>query len=69
MSEQLECRVVVTNHRNGRTFAMGMHDPRSGRYEALGTHLVRDKERVVRALARSIEGAGHRLTWCERSEG
>ena len=69
MSEQLECRVVVTNHGDGRTFDLGMYDPLTGRYEFLGTHPVRDRERRVRDLQRTIEGAGHRLSLCERSAG
>lgn len=65
MDEQLECRIVLTYHRG--TFSMGMYDPVGGRYEPLGTHSMRDIERVVGGLKRSIEQAGHRLTWCERT--
>ena len=65
--KKLECRIVVTRGRPGRRTAVGMYDPLSGRYEPLGEHAPADIDRVVRDLARSIERAGHRLTWCERS--
>ena len=68
--EKPECRIVVTRPRRGygRT-AVGMYDPARRRYEPLGEHGPdeRDIDRVVRDLARSIERAGNRLTWCERS--
>ena len=46
-----------------------MYDPARYRYEPLGEHGPdeRDIDRVVRDLAVSIERAGNRLTWCERS--
>lgn len=68
MSEQLECRVVVTYMRDGR-ISLGMYDPLSLRYEALGTHGPSQSEidKAISGLARSIEQAGHRLTFCERS--
>lgn len=64
----LECRIVIT-HRSDRRIDLGMYDPVSGRYEALGTHgpSQRDIDRAVLGLKRSIEDAGHRLTFCERS--
>ena len=66
---QLECRIVLTWGRRDRRTEVGMYDPASGRYEPLGTHGPdpREVDRVVRDLAASIERAGHRLTWCERS--
>ena len=66
----LECRIVVT-HRVDRRVGLGMYDPLNGRYEALGTHGPgqADIDRAIRGLAASIERAGHRLTWCERSAG
>lgn len=66
--KQLECRIVLTYHKDGRV-SMGMYDPLSGRYEPLGTHGpdVREVDKAVRGLKSSIERAGHWLTWCERS--
>ena len=68
MQKQLECRIVLTYHRNGKV-AMGMYDPISGRYEPLGTHGPgrRAVDEAVQGLKDSIERAGHRLTFCERS--
>lgn len=70
VAKQLECRIVLTYRRDGRV-GLGMYDPASGRYEHLGTHgpSRADVDRAVRGLAESIERAGHRLTWCERSAG
>ncbi len=67
--EQLECRIVLTYRADGRV-GLGMYDPKSGRYEALGTHgpARREVDAAVQGLRESIERAGHRLTWCERSE-
>lgn len=67
MSNQMECRVVLTTNRDGKTFGLGMYDPISGRYEALGTHPNCDKDKIVRDISISIQRAGHRLTYCERS--
>lgn len=66
--QHLECRIVLTFQRDGRV-KIGMYDPKNHRYEALGTHgpSVREVDRVVRDLKTSIERAGHRLTFCERS--
>ena len=46
-----------------------MYDPLSGRYEDLGSHGPgrREVEKVVSDLKASIERAGHRLTFCERT--
>jgi hypothetical protein len=66
MAQQLECRIVVTYHTNRRV-EVGMFDPVSGRYEQLGSHGPAQVDKVVRDLAVSIERAGHRLTFCERS--
>lgn len=68
MAEQMECRVVVTHLRGGRTFTMGMYDPRSGAYAPLGTHPMRDREKVVGDLKSAIERAGHRLSLSVRDE-
>lgn len=67
--QPLECRIVVTRHRHGGRVSMGMYDPASGRYEPLGDHGPdeRDIEKAIGGLATSIERAGHRLTWCERT--
>ena len=69
MDHQLECRIVLTFRRDRRV-DMGMLDPRSGRYEPLGTHGpdVREVDKAVRGLKDSITRAGHLLTFCERSE-
>ena len=67
MSKQLECRIVIENISNN-LFKLGMYDPLNGRYAELGTHPVRDKDKIVRDLAQSIERAGHLLTFCERTE-
>mgnify|MGYP007044010362 CR=1 FL=1 len=69
MSRQLECRIVLTFLRDRRV-ALGMYDPISRRYEALGTHgpSVKDVDRAVYGLKDSILKAGHLLTFCERSE-
>ena len=67
---QLECRIIITRPRHsGERIAVGMYDPLSGKYQPLGEHGPDEREidRVVRDLAQSIERAGHRLTWCERS--
>lgn len=47
-----------------------MYDPISGRYEHLGVHgpSVKEVDKVVRDLKTSIERAGHRLTFSEKSE-
>ena len=63
---QLECRIVVIRHRHN--FEVGMYDPLNDRYEPLGKHRSDEVDRVVRNLKASIERAGHRLTFCERSE-
>lgn len=65
MTKQLECRIVIEH--GGTTFKLGMYDPVSTRYEPLGVHPSRDKDRIVRDLKRSMEHAGHRVTFCERA--
>lgn len=65
MAKQLECRVVLTYHDGGTKFSMGMYDPVSGRHEALGTHRIADKDRVIRGLVERIQREGHRLTFSE----
>jgi hypothetical protein len=68
MAKKLECRIVLGFRRADQKTEVGMYDPISGRYEPLGAHgpaaTVVDK--VVHDLKRAIEGAGHRLTFCER---
>ncbi len=66
--EQLECRIVVTTRPDRRT-EVGMYCPRTMRYEPLGVHGPSQVEVdcVVHDLKASIERAGHRLTFCERS--
>lgn len=53
MSKRMECRVTITNR--GNVFDLGMYDPVSHRHEPLGTHPMRDKERIVRGLKERIE--------------
>lgn len=67
--EKPECRIVVTRPRGHGKTTVGMYDPVRYRYEPLGEHGPNEREidRVVRDLAQSIERAGNRLTWCERS--
>lgn len=67
-ADKLECRVVITYRRDGRV-DLGMYCPVTHRYEALGTHGPEraEMDRVVGDLKASIERAGHRLTFCERS--
>lgn len=68
-TKQLECRIVITRGRADLKTEVGMFDPISGRYEPLGAHgpAQREVERVVLDLKKSIEKAGHLLTFCERS--
>lgn len=73
--KQLECRIVIIHRRPradeigaGRKFELGMYSPVDNRYEPLGTHPTAQIDRVVGDLKRSIETAGHLLTFCERSE-
>lgn len=62
--KQLECRVVLTFQ--GRTFAMGMYCPATGRYEPLGNnHPTRDSVRIVGELRDRIAREGHRVTFSE----
>mgnify|MGYP001608245466 CR=1 FL=1 len=77
MKKQLECRIVIIHHRPSkllylsdqphRSVELGMYDPRNMRYEFLGRHGPDELDRAVRDLKASIERAGHRLTFCERS--
>lgn len=60
---QLECRVVITNE--GGNFSLGMYDPLNTRYEKLGTHPVRDKDKIVRDLKNKIEREGHLVSFSE----
>lgn len=59
---------MITYQHDGR-ITLGMYDPVSGRYEPLGVHgpARAEIDRQVMALKWSIERAGHRLTFCERS--
>ena len=65
----LECRIVLT-YRRDRKVEVAMCDPKTGRMEKLGAHgqATREVDKIVRDLKQSIERAGHRLTFCERSE-
>ena len=47
-TKQLECRVVITH--DGPTFQLGMFDPYNSRYEPLGSHPIRDIDKVVGGL-------------------
>lgn len=62
-SKQLECRVVITNKVG--SFELGMYDPINARYERLGTHPMRDKDRIVRDLKNRIEMEGHLVSFSE----
>lgn len=53
MTKKMECRVTITNR--GSVFDLGMYDPVKCRHEPLGTHPMRDKERIVRGLKERIE--------------
>ncbi len=68
-TKQLECRIVIVRHKD-KTCSIGMYDPKNQRYEPLGTHGPDNKviDKVVMDLKTSIEKAGHRLTFCDRSE-
>lgn len=67
--KQLECRIVLTFLKCGRV-KLAMCDPKNWRVEDLGVHGPSRKEvdKVIGDLKRSIERAGHLLTFCERSE-
>lgn len=65
MAKQLEVRVVLTH--KGNTFEMGMYHPQGDRYEPLGIHPTRDKERIVRGLRERIEREGHKVSFSEVS--
>ncbi len=69
MPDQLECRIVITFNKD-KSITLGMYDPKNNRYEALGRHgsSLEEVDKVVMDLKISIERAGHRLTFCERSE-
>lgn len=60
---QLECRIVIT-HR-GHTFDLGMYDPVSMRYEALGSHSVKDISRIVGDLRVRMERERHIVSFSE----
>lgn len=66
----LECRIVITYWPGvytgqGAMFDLGMYDPLSMRYERLGRHPLRDAQKIIGDLKRSIETAGHLLTFSE----
>ena len=70
-NKQLECRIVIT--RGGRLdlkTEVGMYCPNTGRYEKAGVHGPdpREVDKVIMDMKTSIERAGHRLTFCERTE-
>lgn len=69
MPKQLECRIVIL-HRPDRRIDMGMYDPVSSRYEALGTHGPDQRaiDSAVRGLKERIEREGHRVSFCERAK-
>ena len=60
---RLECRITITHF--GATFALGMYDPLNVRHEPLGTHPVRDIERIVRDLKVRMERERHVVTFSE----
>lgn len=67
--KKLECRIVVTYRRDGKV-AVSMCDPRSGKVQKpiVCDGSLTQVDRVVGDLKRSIEQAGHLLTFCERNE-
>lgn len=65
-TQQLECRIVIT-HDGPTTFALGMFDPVSGRYEPLGKHPTKDIDKIVGDLRTRMEREGHRVTYSERT--
>lgn len=65
VQKQLECRIIITHASEGRTFALGMFDPLSMRYEPLGNHPVSDIERIVGDLKVRMERERHRVTFSE----
>lgn len=73
MPKQLECRIVITRGRADQKVEVGMYDPINCRYEPLGAHGgpfgggEREVDKVIRNLKTSIERAGHRVTFCERT--
>lgn len=72
MSDQLECRIVVIYHRGGKTFSLGMYDPRTTFYAPLGDkhpmYPMAERERIIYGLRERIEKERHLITYCERSE-
>lgn len=70
MSKQLECRIVIT--RGGRAdlkTELGMYCPNTQRYEFCGVYGPdpRAVDKGVQDLKKSVEQAGHRITYCERT--
>lgn len=65
MPQQLECRICITD--NGGVFTLGMYDPINLRHVYLGTHKQAEKDRIVRDLKRSIENAGHCVSFSEQT--
>lgn len=47
---------------------MGMYDPLNERYAPLGTHPVKDKDKIVRGLKEKIEMEGNVVTFSEMSD-
>lgn len=64
-AKQLECRVVITHAEDRRTFALGMYDPISCRYEPLGSHSTSRIDGIVRDLVARMEREGHRVSFSE----
>ena len=62
---QMECRIVITHARAGGVFEMGMYDPKTARYEPLGSHPVEKISHIVGDLKCSIERRGHLVTFSE----
>lgn len=61
--KQMECRIVITNWCG--VFDLGMYDPVTMRYEPLGRHPKRDRERIVRDLKHRMEQERHLVTFSE----
>jgi hypothetical protein len=65
MPKQLECRVVIRHRRSASKFDLGMYDPRSGRYEPLGSHPTSNIDKIVRDLKVRMEKERHLVTFTE----
>lgn len=65
--KQLECRIVIKRLED-RRIKLGMYCPYTYRYEFLGYHgpSNKDIDKAILNLKRTIEDAGHRVTFSDR---